>query len=223
MNIAPKPPLARQGQQLASHGRYGDTQLVHMNPYEVQGLAAMSPTGQLTKNPVTGQPEAFLPMLAPIIGSVVGKAALGKAIGSGLAGAIGSGLATWAQTGDFEKGVISGVTGFGLGKVLGAGTDVVNQDTAAALQNVDAAQQAVQTAGTDVLEAKQMIPTEAMIAEATTPPMSVDPFDPSNLRFQQAAAFSPEQTAYASSSGGFRLSSGRTRSRSSECHCWRYV
>ena len=41
MNIAPKPPLARQGQQLASHGRYGDTQLVHMNPYEVQGLAAM--------------------------------------------------------------------------------------------------------------------------------------------------------------------------------------
>ena len=51
MNIAPKPPLARQGQQLASHGRYGDTQLVHMNPYEVQGLAAMSPTGQLTKNP----------------------------------------------------------------------------------------------------------------------------------------------------------------------------
>ena len=87
MNIAPKPPLARQGQQLASHGRYGDTQLVHMNPYEVQGLAAMSPTGQLTKNPVTGQPEAFLPMLAPIIGSVVGKAALGKAVGSGLAGA----------------------------------------------------------------------------------------------------------------------------------------
>ena len=202
MNIAPKPPLARQGQQLASHGRYGDTQLVHMNPYEVQGLAAMSPTGQLTKNPVTGQPEAFLPMLAPIIGSVVGKAALGKAIGSGLAGAIGSGLATWAQTGDFEKGVISGVTGFGLGKVLGAGTDVVNQDTAAALQNVDAAQQAVQTAGTDVLKANQMLPTEAMMAEATTPPMSVDPFDPSNLRFQQAAAFSPEQTAYASSMAG---------------------
>ena len=204
MNIAPKPPLARQGQQLASHGRYGDTQLVHMNPYEVQGLAAMSPTGQLTKNPVTGQPEAFLPMLVPLLGSVAGKAIAGKAIGSALAGAVGSGLATWAQTGDFEKGVISGVTGFGLGKVLGAGTDVVNQDTAAALQNVDTAQQAVQTAGTDVLKANQMLPTEAMIADAT-PPMSVDPFDPSNLRFQQAAnvpAFSPEQTAYASSVAG---------------------
>ena len=120
MNIAPKPPLARQGQQLATHGRYGDSELVHMNPYEVQGLAAMSPTGQLTKNPVTGQPEAFLPFLAPLIGSALGKAAIGKAIGSGLAGAVGSGLATWAQTGDFEKGLIGGITGFGLGKVMGA-------------------------------------------------------------------------------------------------------
>ena len=120
MNIAHKPPLARQGQQLATHGRYGDTELVHMNPYDVQGLAAMSPTGQLTKNPVTGQPEAFLPFLAPLIGSALGKAALGKAIGSGLAGAVGSGLATWAQTGDFEKGLIGGITGFGLGKVMGA-------------------------------------------------------------------------------------------------------
>ena len=123
MNIAPKPPLARQGQQLATHGRYGDSELVHMNPYEVQGLAAMSPTGQLTKNPVTGQPEAFLPFLAPLLGSALGKAALGKAIGSGLAGAVGSGLATWAQTGDFEKGLIGGITGFGLGKVMGAAGD----------------------------------------------------------------------------------------------------
>ena len=123
MNIAPKPPLARQGQQLATHGRYGDSELVHMNPYEVQGLAAMSPTGQLTKNPVTGQPEAFLPFLAPLIGSALGKAAIGKAIGSGLAGAVGSGLATWAQTGDFEKGLIGGITGFGLGKVIGAAGD----------------------------------------------------------------------------------------------------
>jgi hypothetical protein len=130
-----------------------------MNPYEVQGLAAMSPTGQLTKNPVTGQPEAFLPMLAPIIGSVVGKAALGKAVGSGLAGAIGSGLATWAQTGDFEKGVISGVTGFGLGKVLGAGTDVVNQDAATALGEANAAQAGLAESTKDLMASGQDIPT----------------------------------------------------------------
>ena len=195
MNIAPKPPLARQGQQLASHGRYGDTQLVHMNPYEVQGLAAMSPTGQLTKNPVTGQPEAFLPMLAPIIGSVVGKAALGKAIGSGLAGAIGSGLATWAQTGDFEKGVISGVTGFGLGKVLGAGTDVVNPEVKSALAGVDTAQQAVQTAGTDVLQAapNQMLPSVSQGGFESLTPAMEQAGAVTNISPQQIASIQSQQ------------------------------
>lgn len=155
MNIAPKPPLARQGQQLATHGRYGDTELVHMNPYEVQGLAAMSPTGQLTKNPVTGQPEAFLPFLAPIIGSALGKAALGKAIGSGLAGAVGSGLATWAQTGDFEKGLIGGITGFGLGKVMGA-AQTAGEATQAANQLGDIASSAgLDNAQTAALQAAQ--------------------------------------------------------------------
>ena len=195
MNIAPKPPLARQGQQLASHGRYGDTQLVHMNPYEVQGLASMSPTGQLTKNPVTGQPEAFLPMLAPIIGSVVGKAALGKAVGSGLAGAIGSGLATWAQTGDFEKGVISGVTGFGLGKVLGAGTDAVNPEVKSALAGVDTAQQAVQTAGTDVLQAspKQMLPSVSQGGFESLTPAMEQAGAVTNISPQQIASIQSQQ------------------------------
>jgi len=155
MNIAPKPPLARQGQQLATHGRYGDSELVHMNPYEVQGLAAMSPTGQLTKNPVTGQPEAFLPFLAPIIGSALGKAAIGKAIGSGLAGAVGSGLATWAQTGDFEKGLIGGITGFGLGKVMGA-AQTAGEATQAANQLGDIASSAgLDNAQTAALQAAQ--------------------------------------------------------------------
>ena len=37
-------------------GRMGDNTLVHMNPQEVEGLAAL---GKLTYNPVTGLPEAF--------------------------------------------------------------------------------------------------------------------------------------------------------------------
>ena len=45
---------------LADQGRHGDSMLVHMNPAEVQGLASLSPTGSLTVNPQTGQPEAFL-------------------------------------------------------------------------------------------------------------------------------------------------------------------
>ena len=124
---------------LANQGRYGDSMLVHMNPREVQGLASMSPTGSLTVNPETGQPEAFLPFLIPILGSLAGQAALtglgataatagamgvaGTAATAGLssaaAGAIGSGLASWASTGDLKQGLVSGITGFGIGSALG--------------------------------------------------------------------------------------------------------
>ena len=56
-----QPPLQGMANEMAGYGRYGDSMLVHMNPMEVQGIAALSPTGELTTNPVTGQPEAFLP------------------------------------------------------------------------------------------------------------------------------------------------------------------
>jgi hypothetical protein len=123
---------------LANQGRYGDSMLVHMNPREVQGLASMSPTGSLTVNPETGQPEAFLPFLIPLLGSLGGSAALtglgatAAGIGAGgvataataglssaAAGAIGSGLASWAATGDLKQGLVSGITGFGIGSALG--------------------------------------------------------------------------------------------------------
>ena len=109
---------------LANQGRYGDSMLVHMNPAEVQGLASLSPTGSLTVNPQTGQPEAFLPFLAPLLGSVFGSTVLAGAIPAlagktALAGAIGSGLATAAAEGDLKKGLISGITGFGIGSALG--------------------------------------------------------------------------------------------------------
>ena len=67
-----QPPMQGIANQMAQHGRYGDSMLVHMNPVEVQGIAALSPTGSLTTNPVTGQPEAFLPFLAPLLGSFLG-------------------------------------------------------------------------------------------------------------------------------------------------------
>ena len=50
------PPLGKIGQTMGRMGRMGDNTLVHMNPQEVQGLAAL---GKLTYNPVTGLPEAF--------------------------------------------------------------------------------------------------------------------------------------------------------------------
>ena len=104
------PPLKGTADSLAKHGRYGDSMLVHMNPIEVQGIASLSPTGRLTTNPVTGQQEAFLPFLAPLLGGALG---LGSAGTAALGGAI-----TALQTGDLRKGILSGITGFGLGKVF---------------------------------------------------------------------------------------------------------
>ena len=130
-----QPPLQGMANNMATYGRYGDSMLVHMNPAEVQGIAALSPTGSLTTNPVTGQPEAFLPFLAPLLGSMFGSSllagsTLGGLVGGGLssaaAGAIGSGLATTLATGDVKKGLLSGITGFGLGKALGAAGDALN-------------------------------------------------------------------------------------------------
>ena len=113
--------LRKQAQNVANQGRFGDSMLLHVNPVEMKGLASAMP---LTVNPQTGQPEAFLPFLAPILGSVLGKAFLptllpnllgGKAL---LASAIGSGLAQTAATGDVKKGLLAGLTGFGVGKFL---------------------------------------------------------------------------------------------------------
>jgi len=129
-----KTPYKPVADELAKYGRYGDSMLVHMNPVEVAGLASLSPTGSLTINPQTGQPEAFLPFLAPLLGSVLGTSflpGLASAAGLGglgatlaaspaLAGAIGSGIATTLESGSLEKGLVSGLTGFGLGKALGA-------------------------------------------------------------------------------------------------------
>ena len=87
--------------QMAQYGRYGDSMLVHMNPVEVAGIASLSPTGNLTINPVTGQPEAFLPFLAPALGFLGTKLGLG-ALGS----AALTGIGTAAVTGDLKRGLL---------------------------------------------------------------------------------------------------------------------
>jgi hypothetical protein len=117
-------PLEGIASLLAEKGRMGDTMLVHMNPIEVEGLAALSPTGQLSTNPDTGQPEAFLPLLIPLAASMGGSALAGAAgaglIGSAMAGGLASGVATGAITGDWERGLYSGIAGAGLGAAAGA-------------------------------------------------------------------------------------------------------
>lgn len=112
MNRYPAKPMM---DQMAQHGRYGDSMLVHMNPIEVAGIASLSPTGSLTTNPVTGQPEAFLPFLAPALGMLGGQLGL-----SALSSAALTGIGTAAVTGDLKRGLLSGLTA-GLGSGLGEG------------------------------------------------------------------------------------------------------
>lgn len=169
-NMFPMQPMA---EQMAQQGRYGDSMMVHMNPIEVAGIASLSPTGQLTTNPMTGQPEAFLPFLAPLLGSLAGSTfltgstlggLLGTGLSSGVAGAIGSGLATTAVTGDLKEGLVSGLTGFGIGKALGSAKDLVGGVTEAT-QAATAAEQALakgtEAATEQAVKAGTAIPTAA--------------------------------------------------------------
>ena len=121
-------PMQRQAERLADQGRYGDSMMVHMNPTEVQVLNQMAPGG-LTRNPQTGQPEAFA-FLAPLIASMAAKGALGAKMASLAtlggtitspiaAGALASGITTTAQTGSLEEGIKSGLMSGLIGKVGG--------------------------------------------------------------------------------------------------------
>jgi hypothetical protein len=137
-----KYPAKSMMDQMAGHGRYGDSMLVHMNPAEVQGLASLSPTGQLTTNPMTGQPEAFLPFLAPLLGMAGGALGL-STIGT----AALTGVGTAALTGDLKRGLISGLTA----GVAGGIGDLFSSAAEGAQVGVDAATAAAD-AGTTTID-----------------------------------------------------------------------
>jgi len=171
-----QPPMQGMANQMAQHGRYGDSMLVHMNPIEVQGLASLSPTGSLTVNPVTGQPEAFLPFLAPLLGSLAGSAFLPAAIPAlagktALASAIGSGLATTAATGDLKQGILSGLTGYGLGSALQATADTLNPAIAGTEQALADVGKEAATAATDLARSQVNLGQTASQAMQGTQPL----------------------------------------------------
>jgi len=111
-------PLQDAAMHLAKQGRYGDSMLVHMNPIEVNAISKMSPTGQLTINPHTGQPEAFLPllfsMMAPSVMGALGATAMSPLVAS----AIGTGLGTVAEGGSLQEGLSAGLMGGLTGGLL---------------------------------------------------------------------------------------------------------
>ena len=122
--------IKQQTQNVANQGRYGDSMLLHVNPAEVKGLAQAMP---ITVNPQTGQPEAFLPFLAPVLGSMAGGA-LFTSLSPALAAGIGAGLATYAQTGGSgSKALLSGLTaGFGTSALGNAANPNLASDISSA-------------------------------------------------------------------------------------------
>ena len=78
--------IKQQTKNVAAQGRFGDSMLLHVNPAEVKGLASAMP---ITMNPETGQPEAFLPFLAPMLGSLIAPTILA---GTGLSAAAMAGI-----------------------------------------------------------------------------------------------------------------------------------
>ena len=186
--------LAQQTQNVASQGRYGDSMLMHVNPAEVQGLSQVMP---ITMNPQTGQPEAFLPFLAPLIGSLVGGSLLGgTALGTLGASALGSGLAQWAATGDIKKGLLAGITGYGIGSALlgAAGAAGASAATDAATAAATTGPMAGSLGQTATQEAIQSAATQAG-GEALTAATTASPW--ANLKSVFSPAAISETTASA--------------------------
>ena len=152
---------------LATMGRYGDDHLLHVNSAELRGLAAAMPGGKLTINPQTGQPEAFLPFLLPLLGGLAGSAFLPGAVaamglgtlGTTMAGAIGSGAVAaglgLAEGNDIGtaagKGLLSGLGSYGLGSAmegLASGTGATATEAAEAAAKEAAKESATAGIGT---------------------------------------------------------------------------
>jgi hypothetical protein len=80
--------LQKEADKVKKAGRYGDTELVHINKDELKGLASMMP---MTRNPETGQPEMFLGTIMAALSALWSVAApYVTAAGMGAASAAGS-------------------------------------------------------------------------------------------------------------------------------------
>jgi len=116
----------KQAQGIASLGRYGDTTLMHMRPDEVAQLTAISRAngGDITINPDTGMPEAFLgdffSALAPTAAGIAAGAFFPPAYAPYLAAGAG-GLTAYAQGKRDPLGIAMGALGGYGGGNIGQG------------------------------------------------------------------------------------------------------
>ncbi len=130
--------LHQLAQQIQSHGRGNDSQLVHMTPTEVRAMRNLAQRhgGDLSINPRTGLPEAgFLENLLPtLVGAGVGIATGNPFIGAAAGGALGMA----ANKGSIQSGLMAGLGAYGMGS-LGAGLMEAGAGAGAGLTNAQAA------------------------------------------------------------------------------------
>ena len=116
-------------QELAKYGRNGDNMMMHVSDREVAGLDALARANgtELTRNPVTGAPEAFnlLPTIAGIAGGM---------LGGPLGAAAASGAVTTAQTGSIEQGLAAAAMS-GAGSAIGGNLAEIGAGTTDAAGN----------------------------------------------------------------------------------------
>ncbi len=231
MNMQQAPfPMQPMAEEMARQGRYGDSMLVHMNPIEVEGLASLSPTGELTINPETGQPEAFLPILAAIASSIGGSAlatgiggflsgtALGSlgALGGGLVGKAGmlalkgittEGLRAGLTGTDFDlgKAATSAATSFGVDKAIDAATDIVGGATLQGTKDALAeSTQGVADASKGLAEANQLASAASEAQKAAIDPASIE----ASSKAAMAATANPVSTAQSALTAAQKTQSG---------------
>ena len=176
--------IKQQTKNVAAQGRFGDSMLLHVNPAEVKGLASAMP---ITMNPETGQPEAFLPFLAPMLGSLIAPTILaGTGLSAAAMAGIGAGLATYVQTGGSgSKALLSGLTA-GMGtKALGTQAQTVDPSIVAK--------------DTGAMESLKTIFTQPEVV-ASEGVKAANPFD-LGVKSLGSAAMSPSGMAAATTAG----------------------
>ena len=137
-----------------------------------------------------------LPLLFGLAGSALGGAGLAGGLGALTAGAIGSGLGRFAETGDLGKGIETGLTSFLGGKALGALGSGLGIKSLANPEVADASRQAVSTAiGQSPSVTQQLMTTatdpsrlgQALIGQASAvSPPELPPVAPVDFENRQA-------------------------------------
>lgn len=158
--------LQLAAQHLASKGRNGDTELVHMTKGEIKGLQelALAHGGSLSINPETGLAEAsFLKNLLPTIAGIGLNLAFPGLGALATAGIVGGGTAL--ATGDINKGLLAGLGAYG-----GAGM-------AEGLSAAGGAKMGLENAATELKVPVEQLQTPQGLTNALTSPSTYEGAD----------------------------------------------